>query len=90
MKALTVGQKVWMQSGPLRKEVTVTEIAKRHFDVELVGDGGKRVFLTFRINGKPGTIFEKLNNKQSFAGLDCWQEEAGTEFGPWELVDSIR
>ena len=90
---LSVGQKIWLQSGDLLKEATVIEIAKHHMDVETVGmdvDGeeeeGRRNLLRFRINGKPGTIFEKLNNKQCIAGLDCWPEGTVTEFGPWELT----
>lgn len=82
---LKVGQKIRLRSGDLFKEATVTEIAKHHMDVEFVGEKGTCVSLTFRINGKPGTIFEKFNNKQCIAGLDCWQEEAITEFGPWKL-----
>lgn len=88
-----VGQKVWMQSGDQFKEATVKEIGKCYMNVELVGEEGRR-YLQFRINGKPGTIFD--NNKQWGAfrylvDLDCWwQEESGpvgTEFGPWELEE---
>lgn len=77
-KTLVVGQKIWLHSGTYTKEATVRELGRSHMYVELAGEEGRCI--QFRINGKPGTIFEK--NRQ------WWQEEgpAGTEFGPWELV----
>ncbi len=78
---LKIGHKVLLQSGPYFTEVTVTGFSRSHLDVEIV-ENEKNRFLTFRINGKPGTVFERLNN------LQWWQEEGpvGTEFGPWTLA----
>jgi hypothetical protein len=84
---MVLGQKVWLRSGELFKEATVTEITDYRVEVEpVLAENEKRYAIRFRINGKPGTIFESFNNKQ----CGWWEEEDRdppcTEYGPWELV----
>lgn len=95
---MKVGQKVWMQSGSLRKEATVIGITPHRIEVEPVLFGDEtRYSIHFRQKGKPGTIFD--NNKQCGVWVCVGGGESGwveydrrplcTEFGPWELVDRL-
>ena len=94
-KTLVVGQKVELRSGPYTKEATVIGITDYRVQVEpvLVGDE-ERYAIHFAKPGKPGTIFEKVRQCGVFLytgnGWDEYDRRTiGTEFGPWELVDSI-
>jgi hypothetical protein len=100
-KTLAVGQKVWMRSGPYTKEATVIDVTDYRVAVELasgeeggLAPDGERCAIHFTRNGKPGTIFEKVRQCGVFYHMgNSWYERdirpACTEFGPWELVDSI-
>ena len=81
MKTLTVGQAVWMQSGPLRKEGTVVLVSNDGVGVETFIAPDARYGLYFR-NGKQCCVLLHTGS--------CWDDYDhrldGTKFGPWELV----
>jgi hypothetical protein len=93
MKTLTVGQKVWMQSGDQFREGTVIGISDTRIEVEpaTTGDFGGRFALHFRKNGlgkvsAPGDqcgVFVPCGN--SWGEWD--RRPLCTEFGPWKLVE---
>ena len=76
-KTLVVGQKVWMQSGNLFEEATVTAITEKYIQVE----PDPKHAIWFTPDGK--------KQWQCFGyGPDASDPRPiGTEFGPWELVE---
>ena len=82
MKNLVVGQKIYMRSGNLLKEVTVGEITGSYVRVEIApnppaGARGDAIDLSYE-----GTQL------CSWGGIDGWDPRpVGTEFGQWQLVD---
>jgi len=86
-KTLVVGQEVFMRSGELSKEATVTEITKHYIEVEPTDlwQNETRYSLRFHIsNGKQAGIFLYLGDKLGWAEYD--RRPLCTEFGPWELA----
>ena len=75
-----VGQKVWMQSGPLRKEGTVISVVDNRVSVETFISEDARYGLHFRDGEQccvllyTGSCWDDYDHR-----LEC------TEFGPWEL-----
>ena len=79
---LVVGQRVWMQSGNLFKEATVTEITEEYIDVEPDPVGNEyRYFRRFDKTGK-----KDLGGN---GGPDAWDPRpmSGDGWEPWELVE---
>ena len=88
MTTLTVGQKIWMQSGPLRKEALVVEVWDQYVGVEIAVapvEGSKQT-------PRYALYFDVRDGKQCGTLLRIgggWEDYdhrlASTEFGPWEL-----
>lgn len=91
MSTYSVGQQVWLRSGPHTREATVIEITDYRVEVEPVRTGDEeRYAIHFSQPGKPGTIFEKVRQCGYFIYLGTHWYEADrrplcTEFGPWEI-----
>jgi hypothetical protein len=89
---LTVGQKVWMRSGALLKEGIVTGIFDARVEVELTMPewfGGKPFALHFRTNSLGSVALPGDQCGVFYGGAEYDRRPLCTEFGPWELVDSI-
>ena len=89
---LEVGQKVWMRSGDLRREIVVTEITDTYIQVEPVfAPLSKRPWMAlFDKSGWMLPPFYGTGGRGCFGfyewyeALGWWQEEP--RFDPWELT----
>jgi hypothetical protein len=98
-KTLTVGQNIWMQSGDLFKETTVTEITDKYVQAEpvLFAQNERPYMIRFDKNGKQPVlenyIFKAWDGLGVYERLfdGWWQEDrrplCGDGHKPWELVE---
>jgi hypothetical protein len=79
---LVIGQKIWIQSGDLFKEATVSAIAEDYVEVEphVVNERGYAIRFDRSGERQLGTI----------GYVDAWDPRpfCGSSGEPWELVDS--
>jgi hypothetical protein len=74
---LVVGQKIWMQSGPLLKEATVTEITEEYIEVKPVA---------FDQNERPWMIHFQKDGKQ-FSVEDLVKRTGG--YVDWKYLGNL-